>query len=181
MANKKISDLTAGSALTGTELIEIEQSSTSKYTTPADLKTYVETSPTKLTSPVAWTPTFTGFGTVSGVTAYSWRVGSELFYEITWTCGTTTATEARVSLGYNGTDGSVTSASTYPTLSVVGSCVCGVNTAIYYALAEASKTYLTFGRANPGDTAALVKRNASSMFDNGCTISIKGSIRIQGW
>lgn len=42
MANKKISDLTAGSALTGTELIEIEQSSTSKYTTPADLKTYID-------------------------------------------------------------------------------------------------------------------------------------------
>lgn len=42
MANKKISDLTAGSALTGTELIEIEQSSTSKYTTPADLKTYMD-------------------------------------------------------------------------------------------------------------------------------------------
>lgn len=41
MANKKISDLMAASAITGSELIEVEQSSTSKYTTPADLKTYI--------------------------------------------------------------------------------------------------------------------------------------------
>lgn len=53
MANKKISDLTAGSALTGTELIEIEQSSTSKYTTPADLKTYMQSNLSLITSGTA--------------------------------------------------------------------------------------------------------------------------------
>ena len=44
MANKKISDLTAGSALTGAELIEIEQSSSSaKAALNGLLKTYFDT------------------------------------------------------------------------------------------------------------------------------------------
>lgn len=44
MANKKISDLTAGSALTGAELIEIEQSSSSaKAALNGILKTYLDT------------------------------------------------------------------------------------------------------------------------------------------
>ena len=44
MANKKISDLTAGSALTGAELIEIEQSgSSAKAALNGILKTYLDT------------------------------------------------------------------------------------------------------------------------------------------
>lgn len=184
MANKKISDLTAGSALTGAELIEIEQSSSSaKAALNGILKTYLDTlyapASTTITSPVAWTPTFTGFGTVSAVTAYSWRVGSELFFEVTFTAGTVTNTEARVSIGYNGTDGNVTSVSTYPTLAVCGSGVSDTNVGAYYPLIEASKTYFTFGQA--GSTAGLVKRNASAVFNNSSTLSIKGSIRINGW
>lgn len=180
----KFDTLSAGSALGGTEKIPMVQSSSTVYTTPAALKTYLDAyyeSIDTVTAPVAWTPTFTGFGTVSGVTAYSWRVGAELFFEITFTAGTVTNTEARVSLGHGGTDGNVSSASTYPTLSVCGNCLSDSNTAVYYALTEASKTYITFGQANPGGTAGLVKRDASAIFNNGTVVSIKGSIRVQGW
>jgi len=182
MANKKISDLTAGSALTGTELIEIEQSSASKYTTPADLKTYVETNSTTITSPVAWTPTFTGFGTVSAITAYSWRVGSLLHFEVTFTCGTSTVTEARVSIGYNGTDLNVTTVSNYPTLQIVGAAVnntVGLGNAI--VMAEASKQYVTFGQDISSVQAGLVKRNATSIAVSGQVLSFSGAVRIDGW
>lgn len=181
MANKKISDLTAGSALTGTELIEIEQSSTSKYTTPADLKTYVETNPTKITSPVAWTPTCTGFGTVSALTAYSWRFGSLLFFEITFTAGTTTATEARVSLGYNGTNNNVTTVSTYPTLQIVG--LAGTSSSSGYGcvvMAEPSKQYIVFGIEAYLVKSPINKQNGNE-FANSTVMSIQGSVRIDGW
>jgi len=186
MANKKISDLTAGSALTGAELIEIEQSgSSAKAALNGILKTYLDTlyapASTTITSPVAWTPTFTGFGTATAITAYSWRVGSELFFEITATLGTTTAAEGRISLGYNGTDGNVTTASTYPTLQLVGS---GGSTAASGAsvlvLAESSKTYVTFGHALGGVSNGLAKV-AGSAFGSSSTLSIKGSVRVNGW
>src|SRR5690606_19435168 len=46
----------------------------------------------------AYTPSFTGFGTVSGVSAWHKRVGSNLLLKWVFTSGTTTATEARMSL-----------------------------------------------------------------------------------
>lgn len=172
METKRISDLAAASALDGTELIELEQSGGSvQSTVNAALGV-------KITNPVAWTPTFTGFGTVSGVTAYSWRVGMELFFEVRFVTGTTTATEARISMGYNGTDGNVTSASTYPALNYCGSCITDSGAALYTVLIETSKTYATFGIVNSN---GLIKQNADAIMGAGQTVSLKGSIRIQGW
>lgn len=134
-----------------------------------------------VTAPVAWTPTFTGFGTVSGVTAYSWRVGSVLYFEIRGVTGTTSATEARVSLGFNGTDGNVTSASNYPALQVVGNMQNAANTANYPVLIEASKTYVTFGVQVVASSAGLVKRNGDVISGSSATFSLFGAVRIQGW
>lgn len=168
MANKKISDLTAASALTGSELIEVEQSSTSKYTTPADLKTYMAQN-----APTPFTPTLTGFGTVSAVTGYYWYSagGTVGNFEIIFTAGTVTGTEARASLPF-------TTASTYPTLQVVGLIA---SNALYgnaaCALAEASKAYITMGIYAHGVTNGLSKRLGSD-FGTGGIISICGSVRI---
>ena len=132
-----------------------------------------------VTSPVSWTPTFTGFGTVSGVTAYSWRVGSCLHFEYTFQSGSATSTEARVSLGFNGTDGNVTTANSYPTLQVIGHGAISNSVHSFVVMAEASKTYITFGLSEVYNL--LVKRNGSDIANSSSVLSFRGSVRIQGW
>ena len=180
MANSKISALTAKTSFADTDefvLVDNASTPTTKKITGANLKASIPL----ITAPAAWTPTFTGFGTVSNVNARSWRVGSELFYEITWTCGTPTGTEARVSLGFNGVDGSVTTASTYPTLQAAGVLVAsaGFAAASLYTLVEASKTYIVFGDQS-GSSNGLSKV-LGTVFSSSITLSAKGSVRIQGW
>ena len=175
-----INGLTSKSTPVGADVIVIGDSAASfagKKVTLTEL--FAQFPP--VTAPVAWPPTFTGFGTVSGVSARSWRVGAELFFEITFTSGVSTATEARVSLGYNGTDGNVTTASNYPTLQHVS--VISQTTGdlpVLRCLVEASKTYLVFG-ASAAAISPLVKRNGDVIVANGWILSFKGSVRIQGW
>ncbi len=137
----------------------------------------------RITSPVAWTPTFTGFGTVSGVVAYSWRIGSCLFFEIRWTPGTTTATEARVSLGFNGVDGNVTLASNYPSnLQSVGVGAFNSVSSVPFPLASPGLTYLTIGMKDSGNVfAPLENRQAGNLATSGQGIALSGCVRIQGW
>lgn len=176
MANKKISDLTAGSALTGAELIEIEQSSSSaKAALNGILKTYLDT----LYAP-NWssdTPTFTGFGTVSGVTYYSkLEADGTLHAYGTFTCGTRTAVEARISLRHNGAD--LTSVSTYPTLQLCGKLTQDSNSFDgNLLLIEASKTYLTVGREAAGTYAGLSKQTADNIAATGSVISFEFKVR----
>lgn len=136
-----------------------------------------------ITSPASVTPVFTGLGTVSGVTAYTWRIGSELYFEITFTSGTSTATEMRIGLRHNPGSGEVdvTTASTYPTLQICGVGAFNGGQGCYVVLAEASKTYVTFGFSYAGSQAALNKLNGSSVTSAGGVGSYKGSVRIQGW
>lgn len=133
------------------------------------------------TSPVAYTPTFTGFGTVSGVAMRSWREGSFLRIQGRFTAGTTTATEARMSLGFNGTDSNVTSSSSISTLQLAGYMVTGsVAAASYATLMEASKTYVTFGYQTAA-VAALSKANGNQVSGSTQTFSIDATIPIEGW
>ena len=180
MANSKISALTAKTSFVDTDefvLVDNASTPTTKKITGANLKASIPL----ITAPAAWTPTFTGFGTVSNVTAYSWRVGSELFYEIYFTSGTPTGVEARISLGFNGTDGNVTTASTYSTLNMVGFGG-GSNSAVgIYCLAEASKTYITFGRLQSTSAFPLAKNLGTDFVVASGNYSVKGSVRIQGW
>lgn len=179
-----INGLTSKSTPVGADVIVVGDSAASfagKKTTLTEL--FAQFPP--VTSPVAWTPTFTGFGTVSGVTAYSWRNGSELFFEIYFTSGTPTATEARISLGFNGTDGNVTSASTYPTLSIIGTAggdgAAGAGQQLIIPLMEVSKTYMTFGLLYGLVYPPLAKRVGNVITTSGDSVSVKGSVRIQGW
>jgi hypothetical protein len=184
MANKKYTELPQANAITGAEILAMVQDGGSVQGDIDLIKAYLDTlyAPvaTTITAPTAWTPTFTGFGTVSAVSARSWRVGSELFFEIVFTSGTATATEARISLGFNGTDGNVTSASTYPTLQHIGSGSSASAFGVYCILAEASKTYITIGFAS-GSSGGLSKQLANTISGSGWVISLKGSARIQGW
>ena len=184
MANSKISALTAKTSFADTdEFVLVDNAGTpaTKKITGANLKASIPL----ITAPAAWTPTFTGFGTVSNVTAYSWRVGALLFFEIRFTSGTTTNVEARISLGFNGTDGNVTTASNYPTLQIVGKGATangsgGTGGGSAVVLAEASKTYITFGVAITNLVVDIDKANGDR-FTSSQPQMFCGCVRIQGW
>jgi hypothetical protein len=136
------------------------------------------------TNRASWTPTFTGFGTAATVTAYSWRHGPYLNLEVTWTNGTVSATEARVSMGFNGTDGNVTSVSTLPTLQVCGkgngSGATTTDFGTFGVLIEASKTYVTFS-AESSTGPGVGKSNGNAMATNSTVQSFFARVPINGW
>lgn len=139
-----------------------------------------------VTAPASVTPVFTGFGTVSGVTAYTWRVGAMLHFEITFTSGTSTADEARIGLRYNpgGGEVDVTTASTYPTTQLIGNVTYNSAAATsdpVSVLAQASKTYVTFGLQQTGSSAGLNPNIGTQVTVSGWRLALKGSVRIQGW
>lgn len=192
MADTKITDLTGLTTPGDTDVTVIVDTSGTPTTKKlawsnlkATLKMYFDTlyAPisTIITTPTAWTPTFTGFGTVSSVTAYSWRVGAFLHFEICATISAGTATEARISYGFNGIDANVTSASTYPTLQAIGSGAISVNTGNIIPLAEASKTYMALGSQVGGSQAGIVKRSGSNISDVAQVLSVRGAVRVAGW
>ncbi len=137
-----------------------------------------------MTDPVAYTPTFTGLGTVASINFVSWRSGAYLIVEGTFTTGTATATEARISIGFNGADSSVTTVSTLPTLSLVGKINGGTASASYFGessvLAEASKTYLTISNESSGSNG-FAKQNGASAFSNATTYSLFAKVPVAGW
>ena len=175
-----INGLTSKSTPVGADVIVIGDSAASfagKKVTLTEL--FAQFPP--VTAPVAWTPTFTGFGTASNVNARSWRVGSLLHFEIAFTSGIATTTEARISLGFNGTNNNVTSASTYPTIQAVGGGGSSSQNDRYYtALIEASKQYITIGMFDASNSA-LTKRNADSLAVSGWFVALSGAVRIEGW
>jgi hypothetical protein len=131
---------------------------------------------------VAYTPTFTGFGTAASVFFESRRVGDTLEVRGKWTSGTPTATEARITLGFNGTDNNVTSdAVKVPTIQHAGNVLTSVATAAtFYALIEQSVGYLTFGLQN-ASLAALTKQNGSVFSASAAVQTMSASVPISGW
>lgn len=63
---------------------------------------------------VAYTPTFTAFGTATSISFFSWREGPSICIQGNWTFGTTTGSQAQVTLGYNGTSANISSHASYP-------------------------------------------------------------------
>jgi hypothetical protein len=136
-------------------------------------------------APSAWTsytPAFTGFGTVTSIVGFSRRVGPDLEVIISGTAGgTPTATEARVTLGFAGTSGNVTTDNTVmATMQVAGEMVHAANgNNVFYPLMEGNVTYLTFGLQNSGASAG-VKMNGSS-FPASTPFKIHAFVPISGW
>lgn len=139
-----------------------------------------------LTPWVAWTPTFTGLGAVTGINFRSRRVGQNLEIEGSAVTGNPTATEARMSIGFNGTDANVNAANNYPNLgagkaNLVGRKVDDANHAYNItALCEAGLAYLTFGSLDSTNNG-LTKYNGNGVFTAGQVFCVQASVRIQGW
>lgn len=162
-------------------IVDSENSNVLKRVLFSALKTFFKTYfdgyyPTMVyTAPASQTATGTGFGTISGLTYYSWRIGALLHFEIRYVSGTHTSTEARFELKHAGA--SVSADSTYPTIQLVGYMVESGNANNYACMVEASQSYIVF--TLPALTP-LAKLNAT-VFGNNSTFTICGAVRIQGW
>lgn len=131
-----------------------------------------------ITDWVAYTPTFTGLGTVSNVQIWSRRVGDTLHIRGRFQAGTVTATEAQMTLGYAGSNSNVTSSSTKITdIQLSGGIVFGGTGATFAnTLIESNKGYITFGYQSAGN-AGLTKLNGN-FFANSTVFSIMAEIPI---
>lgn len=144
------------------------------------------TTSTNVTDWVSYTPTFTGFGTPSSVEFQSRRVGSDLEIRGKFVSGTSTATEARISLGYNGANSNITSASTsaIPSIQISGYGQMGSSSTTDFSirpiLIEPSVGYLTFGAAR-STANGMSKQNGNVIISNGETCEFFAKVPISGW
>jgi hypothetical protein len=128
----------------------------------------------------AYTPTLTGFGTATSV-EFEWRrVGDSIEIRGKWTSGTSTATEARISL-----PNSYTSANTIkiPSLKIAGWGGRTSTSSTYFGsistLIEPSVQYLTLGHGTSSNSP-LGKRNGSDLMSSGQSASIFATIPVAG-
>jgi hypothetical protein len=136
---------------------------------------------TPITDWVSYTPTFTGFGTVTLISALSRRVGDSLEFQGFAQSGTSTAVEARISLGYGGADGNVTTHTIPTPTAIAGDFGRGANAALSYAtLVQPSKTYVVFGKSD-ASSALLSAVNGNALVGSNETFAWRGSVKITGW
>lgn len=124
-----------------------------------------------------YTPVFTGFGTVTGDNCRWRRVADTVEVSCEFDSGTTTATEARVSLPMSLT----VSTAHVPTVRIVGVSTVGGATATFSnVLALGGESYFKFGRQD-GSNSALTAQNGSAMFSSTAAISFHASVPVSGW
>jgi hypothetical protein len=131
---------------------------------------------------VAYTPTFTGFGTVTGVAVWSRRVGGNLEIRGSFASGTATATEARITLGFNGTNANITSSSTLlDGNNLAGSMVISVATgAMIATLIKQNVGYINYSLQS-ASAAGLTAQNGNVLFASGTTASFYASIAVDSF
>lgn len=149
------------------------------FETPSFTETYNKLAYTPW---VAYTPTFTGFGTATAINMESRRQGDTLQVRGKFTAGTVTAVEAQMTFGFNGVSGNVTSDSTkVSSIQVAGSVVrTTVGNIALYTLVESSKSYLTFG-AQYASGGGITKSNGSAGFVSSDVNAVQADIPISGW
>jgi hypothetical protein len=136
---------------------------------------------TPTTNWVQYTPVFTGFGTAADVSIWSRRVGESLFIRGVFTTGTPTAVEARMTIGYNGASGNVTSSTAkISAIQLGGPLIVSLSSAISgYCLVEQNVGSLAFSYQASGESA-LTKKTGTG-FGTGTVMSLQAEIPIVGW
>lgn len=131
---------------------------------------------------VTYTPTFTGFGTPSNVEFWSCRIQDTLVVRGKFTSGSSTATEARITLGFNGTNANVNSSSTVITaIQTAGVATYSVNGAqMNFVLIESNVGYVTFS-IQAGSNNGLTKLNGSSLIASGQSLSFLAFVPVTTW
>lgn len=130
----------------------------------------------------AYTPTFTGFGTVTAITCRWRRAGANLEIAGTYTSGTSTAVEARISLPSGLVSASSSLLGTLNAAGIQLRSAVGAANVSYWTLIEQSVAYITLGSTAGGaGSGGLAKQNGSAVVSNGETYSFTASIPITGW
>lgn len=129
----------------------------------------------------AYTPTFTGFGTVTNIECYHWREDEYLGIDCKFTPGTTTAVEARMTLPNN-----LVAQTWSQGIKVAGVYTQTIASTAHggWALMQSATGYLTFSpNAIFGSTSQSPLSNSlgSSSFGSGDANHIVARIPIQGW
>ena len=139
---------------------------------------------TSATNWVAYTPTITGFGTATDVEFWSRRDGDSLEIRGRFTSGTSTGVEARMSIGYNGTNNNVTSSSTKITsIQFAGAATFSQATTAAtqpQIIIEAGVQYCTFGLQS-ATTGGLSKVLGNAFMPSGRAVSFLVNIPIDTW
>ncbi len=135
---------------------------------------------------VAYTPTFTGFGTPTNVVAYSRRVGANLEAQISFTSGTTTSVNMGITVGYQGGNANVTmnvsGILSTNNNTVIGEVATSEVTAASFVAIAPNVNSSTFSIGLQSSTlAGLTPGTASTSFTSGNNISIHISVPIVGW
>lgn len=145
-----------------------------EFTLVSDNANWVVLSHTYPKGWASYTPTYTGFGTATASEMYWRRDGDSIVITGNFTTGTTTATEARVSLP------SGLTSTAFPNIRAVGTgwwdnVDGGSNISSLAVLSEPSTTYLTFGFRN-ASSASLTKQLGNALIANTTRMSISGAI-----
>jgi hypothetical protein len=122
-----------------------------------------------------YTPTFTGFGTVTNINFTYARRGNKLIGFGRFTCGTPTAVEQRISLPPN----LLTDSKLILTLQVCGILITNQNAAnTLYTLMEPGVNYITVAAQNSGSNAFT---KIVGGFGNGYLVSVTFEVPIDQW
>lgn len=121
----------------------------------------------------AYTPTCTGFGTVSSVAFFWARVGDAIHIKGRFTCGTPTAVEAQVTY-----PSGVVSAGSDRLASIQAVGRAGK---VGPVLAEQSKAYMTFGSDGSHSAAATKQLGNALTIGSGDPFHIIASVPVTGW
>lgn len=146
------------------------------YTQPAGVL------PGIVTPWVAYTPTFTGFGTPTGVSFFSRRVGDTLQIRGRFAIGTATATEARITLGFNGVNGGIVADPVkVPALMPAGTFWRAVASNAFYTGVEPSAGYIVVS-CSSGGAHPFTKLNGDGIYPTAGTLeALTAEVPIQGW
>jgi hypothetical protein len=127
---------------------------------------------------VAYTPTFTGFGTAASINCHWKRVGDSIKVKAFFASGTPTATEARMSLPSGLTNDSTKLGATI----MVGSVAATIDGAsMTTVLAQSGAAHFCFGLQDEGVGNGQQAYNADFQFVSGERYSFIAECPISGW
>lgn len=139
---------------------------------------------------MAYTPTFTGFGTATSIQFYSRRVGDTLEVKGLYVVGTTTGVANKITLGFNGVNGGIFIDPAKAFLNtLVGAATAAANSATLFGWTVlggnngASTDYVQLGVQSSTTNGANggVLGNALGLANGSSSVELFFSVPIAGW